>query len=1042
MLRLITAWSSDALAEWLAEWFATAPEDPFARELVLVPTPGMERYVTRFLARRLGVSEAAAQDGVCAAVDFRQPQELMASVLAEAMPDDDPWAPAALQWHCLAAVDDLLLRDDERLLGLRHHLRAGTRGARRMGVAREVAALLHNYANQRPELLLAWAADDTDGSPAQFWWQSQVFRHVLERTGTAPWPLRVRELLEDGIGDAALPPRLAVFGVTRYGTLERQFLEALARDRDVAVLMVEHSPARAEPGPPGASDLVAALGQEEAFALRTLEAMEPLRDRLPDYPVPGGPLLRRLQASIAEDRELAPPEAGDDSLTVHGCAGALRQVEVLRDQVLGLLQRDETLQARDVLVMCTDLDVYAPLIAQVFGTTAAPLAGPTRDLRVSVADRVARIDNPALQLAQSFVALLAGRMTRSEVLDLFGSPPVAERFELDADDRSRLERLVRSANVRWGLGAHHRTTVGVDIGSANTWQMGIDRLAAGLAGDGRQPGLMNGVAPVERAGDDYLRLVAALDLVVTALHEAWQFAQTSHPAREWAEAISGWVEPLVGGEARWRLPAALAVVSDALAGDSLIGLDEVRSLLADELSRYGPRPRLLAGGVDVVAMRPMRNIPFRVICLVGMDDDAFPRSDTWGGNDLLAFDPQPGERDPRAEDRQLFLDAICAAQQHLVITYTSRDPVSGHARPPAAPLAELLDVVGKGARHHHPLVPHDPQNFVPDATAGGSVSFDRAAAAVASRGRTQPDLLRDVRLAPVDGDVSLDDLLRFWKNPAKAFLRELGLPVEGDEEADDLEVPIDLTPLEKWTLGEDLLLGGRPIDEIHRAANARGSLPVVRAGSVWTEVTETAAGLRTAADQFAAGETEYLSLRLPLDSDGATLLTGALPYPATGHLVDVSYSRLKADHLLALRIRLAALAASGIPVRGRLIRKGDRKPEIKCEQPAEPGAAMQWLRGLAYLRRLGLTRPLPFAPQSSAAFAAELPDSPKGLRAAAKEWRDGYNSRGEGSQPENRMVWGSDFDTLIAVPPMTVGGLLPAASFFEQVATFVFGERP
>ncbi len=194
-LRLITAWSSEALADWLADWYSVASADPFARELVVVPTPGMERYLTRRLARRLGVSDPAAEDGVCAALDFMQPQDLMATVLAGAGNDDDPWLPAALQWHCLRAVDELVNGDDDAFVGLRHHLRDGTREARRIAVAREAAQLLDNYATQRPELLLAWQAGDDSQTPAEHVWQAAVFRHVLAQVGIAPWPLRVRDVL-------------------------------------------------------------------------------------------------------------------------------------------------------------------------------------------------------------------------------------------------------------------------------------------------------------------------------------------------------------------------------------------------------------------------------------------------------------------------------------------------------------------------------------------------------------------------------------------------------------------------------------------------------------------------------------------------------------------------------------------------------------------------------------------------------------------------------------------------------------------------------
>lgn len=1048
MLRLITAWSSEDLADWLAGWYSASSDDPFQRELVVVPTPGMERYVTRRLAQRLGVSGPHAGDGVCAAVDFVQPQDLMAAVLADVSDDEsDPWIPATLQWYCLRAIDELVERPDDRFRGLRHHLRAGTRDVRRMGVARQVALLLDNYAAQRPDLLLEWADGDTDQTPSQYLWQADVFRHVLDRTGTAPWPLRVRDLLVEGVGDVDVPARLAVFGVTRYGVLEQQFLEALARDREVAVLMVEHSPGRAARQHEGADEnhLVATLGREELTALRTLESMRPMRERLPGYPEPVGTLLSRLQASIARDEPLRPDvvESDDDSLTVHGCAGALRQVEVLRDQILGLLQQDESLEARDVLVMCTDLDVYAPLIAQVLGTTASHIGGPTRDLRVSVADRVVRIDNPVLQVVQTFVGLLATRMTTSEVLDLMELPPVADRFGLDAQARSRLERLVADAGVRWGLDADHRAAFGVDVGRTNTWEAGVDRLVAGLAVDGRDPVLMHGVAPVESSTDSDVALVAALDDVVATLQEAWRFAGSAHPAREWATALAGWIEPFIGGDAQWRLAAAMSVVAQALDADEPIRLGEVATLLDAELARFGPRPRLLAGGVDVVAMRPMRNVPYRVVCLLGMDDGAFPRSATLEGDDLLAVEPRPGERDPRTEDRQLFLDAVCAAQQHLVITYSSRNPTSGEPLPPAAPLAELLDSIGDVA-HHHPLVAHDPRNFSPDPQRAVAVSFDRAAAAVASADTPAPDPVRDARVAEVSTDITLDDLLAFWRNPAKAFLRSLGVAVDRDEEAQDHDLRIELNQLEKWKLGDELLRSGHRLDDGRHLAYARGALPVARPERAWEEVADKVARIRAKAAEKGHdidAAPDYAHLDIPLDPHAGTALTGVLRHPVRGPLIDLSFSRRKASTVLALRIRVAALCAAGIPTAGLLIHAGSKDDGVHEELPWRQSDAVTWLRHLAYLRRVGLSRPLPFAPKASEAYGTRLPDVEAAMDAAHDEWKGGYNGAGESDDPEYRMLWDSDWRVFTSVPPFSGTWLTSHDSLFAQIADLVFRDR-
>ena len=133
-------------------------------------------------------------------------------------------------------------------------------------------------------------------------------------------------------------------------------------------------------------------------------------------------------------------------------------------------------------------------------------------------------------------------------------------------------------------------------------------------------------------------------------------------------------------------------------------LPDIRALLDRHLAGRPTRANFRTGTLTVCTMVPMRSVPHRVVCLVGLDDGVFPRLGVVDGDDVLARDPMTGERDIRSEDRQLLLDAIGAATEKLVITYTGANEYSGQDRPPAVPLAELLDTLDRtteqqGARH-------------------------------------------------------------------------------------------------------------------------------------------------------------------------------------------------------------------------------------------------------------------------------------------------------------------------------------------------------
>ena len=156
-------------------------------------------------------------------------------------------------------------------------------------------------------------------------------------------------------------------------------------------------------------------------------------------------------------RPVLDPE--DESIQVHACHGRARQVEVLRDAVLHLLEDDPTLEPRDIIVMCPDIEKFAPLIQATFGGHDLNEDGgpsPSRSLEVRLADRSLRQTNPVLGVLAEVLELAPARVTATEVLDLAGREPVRRRFGFDDDDLSRLEDWVDGACVRWGLDAEHR----------------------------------------------------------------------------------------------------------------------------------------------------------------------------------------------------------------------------------------------------------------------------------------------------------------------------------------------------------------------------------------------------------------------------------------------------------------------------------------------------------------------------------------------------------------------------------------------------------
>ncbi len=641
-------------------------------------------------------------------------------------------------------------------------------------------------------------------------------------------------------------------------------LAALAEQRDIHLWLNHASPAlwqalqdatpvqpRREAPQPARHPLLASLSRDlRELQLRLQQVAPDLRVHSHDPdPAEATTLLQRLQADLRDDRvpaERLTLRDDDRSVQVHSCHGRARQVDVLREVVLGLMADDKTLEPRDVLVMCPDVEAFAPLVAAAFGDEAHP-AGR---LRVALADRSPRQTNPLLAVAASLLELGSSRVTASQVLDLAGAPPVRQRFGFDDDDVEQLRAWSVGSGVRWGLDAQHRSGWDLAQVEQGTWRQGLQRLLVGVAAE-EGDALVGGVLPYDDLDSSDIELAGRFAELVDRLATALTELSGRHPVGQWLDALERAVEaladvPLDGAWQLAQLRRELDEVRQAGAGSTVqLCHSDVVALLERRLAGRPTSTSFRTGGLTVCMLTPMRSVPHRVVCLLGLDNDAFPPRSVVDGDDVLARDPHLGERDPRSEDRQLLLDALCAAGDHLVVTYGVRDARTGVEVPPAVPLGELLDALdltaqtadGRPAREavvvEHPLQPFHARNFRPDELGRPApLSFDPTAyagARAAAGQRVDPPFLPQPLPVRDEEVVELARLVEFWQHPAKAFLRQRldVLTRTRDEEPDDA-LPVKLGHLEEWKVGDRLLsslLDGADLADLEVLEAARGELP-------------------------------------------------------------------------------------------------------------------------------------------------------------------------------------------------------------------------
>lgn len=1081
----------------LAEVLAEPPADPMSPEWVAVPTAGMRRWLALELARSLGASAPGAGDGVAANIQFTFPGALRQVVL-EAGSDQgtaDPWQVDCLAW---AVLEVLRSRTGDGRLG---PLTALAPGATWFGRARRLADLFDRYAVRRPGLVLAWSAGhdvDPIGRPlaAHDSWQPHLWRLVRALVGVPSPPERLPGLLDDvrsGKLALELPARLAIFGVTTLpsGAPFVELIEAVGALRELHLLLLDPSPAttsRVREAASGGSRppvLLRADDRSDAEVRHPLLRSwgRPYRERTVllagaesrGLPAPlsvdesdeaGDATAVSLLARVQRDLRLGTAPAGDfdldrgdRSIQVHSCHGRARQVQVLRDAILHLLVDDPTLGEEDIVVLSPAIDQFVPLVEAGFGTSAdetvdAP-GGATPRLFYRIADRSLRDSYPVLAALDSLLALVSGRFAASEVLGFVSLPAVRKRFDFDDGALSTIADWIVRTNVRWGLDGPHREAWGLPPEfTANSWRTAIDRVLMGVAVSDDVLDLAPGdIAPLGVEGDD-IDVAGRLADVLARLAATTRDMRRERTAAQWCDALSDAIGQFfqVDSAQQWQLDHVLRILAEirdhAVAGGEPasveISLGDVRRLLADRFQGTSRRPDFFRGGITVSSLTPLRWLPFRVICILGLDEAGTSGIAGTDGDDLAAAAPLVGDRDPRSEVRQALLEAVLAAGDHLVITRTGHNIRTNQEEPPATVLAELRDTItatlSAASRSSyrdqietvHPLQPFDDRCFRPgQLNHPGPWSFDAGALAGARarrERRTERRPFLEAALPPApneDAVIDLADLQRFFKHPVKAFLRErlqLHLPTDDRDLSDDL--PTALDSLECWSAAERLLgarLAGRADGEWERHERALGTLPPGGLGDILlAEIEETVSQLLVAATEMGVDPArgDHLPVEVVL-ADGTRVVgtvvgrcADSSPGPAL-----VSFSKVAARHRLAAWLDLMVLLADDPATSWRsvVLGRSEKKGKLKTLELVgsgdtgheRHGRALDALEVVVDCYRRGMREPIPLFASVSYKLHAR--------KASSNDWEP-YGGHGDGDDDANRLAFGDlSFDDLRAL---------------------------
>ncbi len=1010
-LYLHTSNHIESLARRLIEVTRERQSEPLlAKETVMTLNPGMARWLQFEIAQSLGVSFGW---------EFPFPGNLFQQLLAGFEPRHEHtglFNEHEAQWALFELLGEVGKSPEFALL--QRYCERGPN--RRLQLARKLAWLFDQYLLYRPDAIVDW-----ESGRAAHDWQAELWRQLLPKlfpgAGKPPHIARVWQTLKfsrqtpQPKDPKHWPNRISVFGVSALPSLYIDLLDTVSNyipvhlfllqptdlywadlksrkqiaraTRRAAQTQVDDELVAADESFDIGNPLLPSFGKQGQAFLDLILDKDPIHDDSTFIPPEPSSQLAALQSDLyllenrfSSDTPSYPFPQYDGSIQIHNCSNQRREVETLWDYLIRYFSQNPGARASQVLVMAPDIQAYAGHIDAVFSENDDP------DGRIpySIADQSGASSSRILSGATEYLEITNKRATAGEVTALLKHPATRDAFRFSDNETERIEHWIRESGVTWGWDQAHRESTGAFPTNRNTWTEFQTRLAAGMAFPSNEFLLPGGNSPLQDIEGDGVELAGRLNEFLQFLADLRADRARTDTVANWSLRVASLLDRLKSDdeieEIRYR--AALESVQERLPLQSEVVVSgaDAYTIALDALSTAEPASGYLSGHVTFCSLKPMRSIPSQVICLLGMDDESFPRKLVRPPFDLLAQSPRRGDRNTRDEDKQFFLETLLAARERLFISYCGISRAADTPREPSIVVAELRDYLQNatpGDVENPIVIRHKRQSYHFEYFQGNHLytySSHRAdlcralhvSSVVADREFDNTSSAAPEENTPEAQSIAIESLVAFLKDPQTYFVKNtLGVRFHEFGEAYPEIDPLAHEPLARYSLLDrfaSAIRNGVSIQSLD--AQLLASFKLLPPGHLeslaYEELRENAYSIqkRWEDEQVSTSEPiQFVSLNI-----NGRALTGPLNQNRSNERHQfVHPGKLRARHAVEYWIRHLVLNALA-PTRSRI------RPLLASEKPLELEPienASNILSELVDVFETGTTRPFPHFPQLS-----------------------------------------------------------------------------
>jgi len=1076
--------------------------NPLQDEQILVQSPGMAQWLRLQLAEELGVA---------AAINFPLPASFLWEMYIHILPHvpkRSAFNKETMTWKIMVLVKQMLNQDN--FAPLKNYLTEDDDDLKSYQLAGKIADIFDQYLVYRPDWILKWEQDDgLDAIPHKQLWQPELWRALVAKTAELNQPhwhranmhQQFNEKITRGKSVHTLPKRFFVFGISALPPHFIESLHTLSQQTDVHLMITnpcryfwgdikdpkylakmksrhfllnnDQRSERKEPfyktssisGDDCTNPLLASmgkLGRDYLYQIHDLDAVD--IDAFAD--IPRTTLLKHIQADIldlADSSSNTPkPEIkkNDTSFRIHNCHSPIREVEVLHDQLLAIFAKHQDITPKDIVIMLPNVDAYSPWIQTVFGSI--PKQDP-RYIPFSISDNSVRTEHPLLTGVLKLLNIDNSRCTAPELLDLLDIPALQRRFKLNQNDLETLRQWVNDTGIRWGINSHQQSRFDLPIMSINTWQFGLRRMLLGYAMP-ESSGIHAGILPFDGVQGLNACLCGQLADFLEQIEQLSTSLNQEYSIDEWTRYVNNLLEQFFLPNKSDEYP--LKIIHDAMEHlhEQLHDADHqqpltksiIVSYLTERIIQRQNSKRFLAGQVNFCTLMPMRSIPFKIVCLLGMNDGAYPRSIDIAGFDLIAQNSRRGDRSRRDDDRYLFLEALLSAQQQFYISYVGKSIIDSSPRAPSVLVTELLNYCQQGfigqkdpdtplaeqLITEHPLQAFSPSVFASKSKKENDISLFSYArewlpAARRKGQRPPPFIVSPLKATNIPDSIEISELIRFFRNTSKYFCNHrLKVFFDDNEKVLAENESFELDGLTQYSLKQELLealILDQPSTQVLALRQASGYLPHGAFGEVIVdEQVKALTSMSNHIRDLTTSETLEEDIEIGLNI-GDIHLCGWLKQLYSGGLIRYRPSPIKGKDIITTWIEHLCYCATRPSRSTRLIGLDHKKRTYQQRTfnnlPADK--AIDYLDALMSVYKEGLTYPQPLFPETALALLNSTGDDEQAVKRARLCFEGNPHGSGnfaEGDDPYISRIYPSFDSSYQTIRELSIDVLNPALS--------------